>query len=225
MASSLQDRFTNAALLRQALTHPSAAAEAASPLPDNQRLEYFGDAVLGLVAAEWLFAEHPEWGEGLLTLMRSRLASTETLARVARRLELPARLMLGKGEEKTGGREKTRILADALEAVLGAIWLDGGHAAAAAAFRDWFAEELAAVDAEEQSLFDPKGRLQELMQAARQAQPHYAVLSSEGPPHRPQFRVAVCLGAEQLGEGTGGSKRAAEAAAALAAIHTHFPSA
>lgn len=218
--------FQRPELLEAALTHRSFSAEAGAPgLMENQRLEFLGDAVLGAVSAEWLVAHRADWREGTLTKVRSRLTNAAALARVARRLELGGCLRLGRGEEATGGREKNALLADALEAVLGALWLDGGGDRVRQVFATWFSEEIAsAVEAGGDD--NPKGDLQERLQRERQESPRYEVVEEQGPSHARHFKVAVLLGEEWLGEGEGASKREAEMAAArqaLARLDAHVP--
>jgi ribonuclease III len=210
--------FVNPALLETALTHRSWSAERQQPeLGENQRLEFLGDAVLGAIAAEWLVAHCPDWREGTLTKVRSRLTNEATLDRVARRLELGAHLRLGRGEEQSGGRDKRAVLADALEAVIGALWLDGGADPVRRLFQEAFAEEIAeAVEAGGDD--NPKGDLQERMQQVWKANPSYVILEECGPPHERHFRVAVYRGEERLGEGEGASKREAEVHAARQAL-------
>lgn len=204
--------------LDAALTHRSYAAESGQPEDHaNQRLEFLGDAVLGAVAAEWLVAHRPDWREGPLTKVRSRLTNASTLARVARRLDLGAFLRLGRGEERTGGRHKNAMLADALEALMGALWTDGGIEPVRALFAVWFAGEIAeAVEAGSDD--NPKGDLQERLQGERKESPRYEVVEASGPSHARHFKVAVFRGTERLGVGEGASKRAAEMAAARAAL-------
>ena len=207
--------------LAAALTHRSFSAEAGRPDEmENQRLEFLGDAVLGAVAAEWLVARCAGWPEGPLTKVRSRLTNAAALARVARRLELGACLRLGRGEEQTGGREKNAVLADALEALLGALWLDGGAAAVRLVFEKWFADELAAAVAAGAD-DNPKGELQEWMQREWKAGPRYELAAEEGPSHARHFKVVVFHGEDPLGEGEGASKRTAETNAARHAL-THL---
>ncbi len=218
LAARLGHEFQQPARLEAALTHRSWAAEA--QLPDsceNQRLEYLGDAVLGAICAEWLVVHRPEWQEGTLTKVRSRLTNAAALARVAQRLELGNDLRLGRGEEQSGGRTKGTVLADALEAVIGALWLDGGVEPVRRMFAQWFAEEIAeAVEAGADD--NPKGDLQERLQHEGRQGPRYEVLEESGPSHARHFRVAVFRGVECLGEGEGASKREAEMRAAREAL-------
>ncbi len=210
--------FRRPELLEEALTHPSHAAENdRAGRADSQRLEFLGDAVLGAIAAEWLVANRPEWREGTLTKVRSRLTNSAALARVARRLELGAGLRLGRGEEQSGGRAKHALLADALEATIGALWIDGGPEAVRRAFEKWFADEIAAALAAGAD-DNPKGALQERMQRHWKESPRYELVSEQGPPHERRFRVAVFHGDHCLGEGAGPSKRTAETEAARQAL-------
>lgn len=215
--------FHRPELLEAALTHPSFSAEARRPgITENQRLEFLGDAVLGLVSAEWLVGHRDDWREGLLTKLRSRLTNASTLACVARRLELGGCLRLGRGEEAGGGREKAAILADALEAVIGALWLDGGAEPVRRVFEHWFAEEIAqALEAGGDD--NPKGDLQERMQQAGKDAPRYETLQETGPAHQRHFRVAVYQDSDCLGTGEGASRRVAEVNAARQALETWKP--
>jgi len=204
-------------LFRSALTHPSAAAESRPPLPDNQRLEYLGDAVLGILSAEALYHLHPDWPEGALTKARSHLINETALAAVARAIALPPHILLGRGETAQGGRDKNAILADALEALFAALWLETGPDATRAVFRSWFASAIDSIPGGTRE-DNPKGLLQERCQAAGAPPPSYTVLSCEGPSHAPVWRVAVHLGDRLLAEAEGPGKHAAETAAARLAL-------
>jgi len=218
----LQERigyeFAQPERLAAALTHRSYAVETGATEPaESQRLEFLGDAVLGAVAAEWLVKNVPDWQEGTLTKVRSRLTNGAALARVARQIRLGACLRVGRGVEQSGGREQDSILADALEALMGAVWLDGGVGAIRKIFFRCFAEEIqTAVAAGGDD--NPKGDLQEWMQGNGQPAPHYNVLEESGPAHARFFRVAVVVGEEKMGEGSGTSKREAEMNAAREAL-------
>ena len=215
-------RFRDPSLLQTALTHRSFACESRPRLPDNQRLEFLGDAVLDLVAAEVLFLECPDWREGRLTKVRSRLTNTETLAAVAARIGLGDFLSLGRGEDASGGRAKPAVLADALEALVAAVWLDGGFPPVRDFFRSLFAPELREALASGEDL-NPKGRLQELAQARWKCPPAYRLLSVSGPPHAPSFSVAVSIGPRDLATASGPSLRSAESAAASLALSLLSP--
>ena len=214
----LGHQFGRPELLSSALTHRSHSAEAGQPEPaESQRMEFLGDAVLGAISAEWLVARRGDWREGQLTQVRSRLTNAAALARVARRLGLGDFLRLGRGEDQSGGREKGALLADALEAVLGALWRDGGAAAVRTVFAAWFADEIAAALAAGRD-DNPKGELQERLQREGREPPRYEVVEETGPSHDLLFRVEVFQGMERLGKGEGTTKRQAEMNAARQAL-------
>ena len=206
--------FRDESLLHLALTHPSIAHEQNVPTPHNQRLEFLGDAVLGIILARALFEKFPAADEGRLTKARAKLANSASLAAHGRALGLGAHLVLSLGEERTGGRERASALTDAFEALLGAIFLDGGLDGA----REFILREFAADFkelAEPTGIENPKGELQELMQASSPTAPVYETISAEGPDHDRQFVCAVWHDGAELARGTGKSKRAAESDAAL----------
>lgn len=211
----MRDIPWQAPLFQAALTHPSYAFEHGLN-EDNQRLEFLGDAVLGLVVGEWVYRRHPGDQEGRLTKERAFLIRKETLARVAKRLNIQQRLRLSRGEEASGGRTRTSSLADALEAVLGAHYLMYGLELTQQFIEDAFADELRRAP-NVLSHAEPKSALQELLQASGQ-QPTYEMLEETGPPHARVFRAAVLTEGKILGKGRGKSKKAAEAAAAFAAL-------
>ncbi len=211
-------RFRRPALLAAATTHRSAAAEqAAGAAEDNERLEFVGDAVLGLAAARHLAEEYPGAREGELSRMRAALVGEPALAAAARVLGLGESLRFGRGEERSGGREKPSILAGALEALVGAVFLDGGWQVAyrlsRAVFRGPASRALAAGGG-----VDAKTRLQELCQQRRRETPVYGIAARTGPAHQPRFVAEALLGGEVLGRGEGGSRKSAEQAAAAAAL-------
>ncbi len=210
--------FERRTLLEAALTHRSFSAESGQmDGVENQRLEFLGDAILGAISAEWLVAHRGDWREGTLTKVRSRLTNATALARVARRLGLGEYLRLGRGEDQSGGRKKGALLADALEAVIGALWLDGGPGPVRGVFERDFAVEIA--EAMEAGGDDnPKGELQERLQREGKESPRYAVVEESGPSHAKHFTVAVFRGEEQMGVGEGISKREAEMKAARQAL-------
>jgi len=204
-------------LLRQAFSHPSYVREQGQPpATSNQRLEFLGDGVLDLVIAEHLFERYPEEPEGELTRRKAALVRRTALAEIARKIGLGEMLLLGKGEEETGGREKASLLADALEALIGAVYLAGGWSAARQFVLTWFAplldQEAHAAD------FDHKSRLQEIIQSRAKALPDYETVRVTGPPHRRVFAAEVRFKGQVLGEGQGPSKRLAEQRAALQAL-------
>lgn len=207
-------RFKNKTLLDAALTHPSFRYENDGVDEDNQRLEFLGDAVLGLLAADQLVRRHEEAGEGELTRRKTGLIAGVALARAARRIELGPCLRLGKGEAAAGGADRDSNLEDALEALLGAVWLDGGLKAA----RRFFERVVfAATEAEGPLLHNPKGILQEYAQKNGYGVPTYRVVEETGPDHARHYRVEVLLaGYAFCGEGT--SRREAEKKAAEKAV-------
>lgn len=210
-------QFNNQQLLETALTHRSALNEKNIPAESNERLEFLGDAVLELAATEFLYARFPESPEGTLTAYRSALVKTTSLATLAEKLGLGDRLQMSKGEEATGGRTNPSLLADTLEAVVGALYLDQGFTAA----RTFLEKELfVSLDTIlEQKLYkDPKSELQEVVQAKGFDTPSYVVESATGPDHNKEFTVVVYVGSELAGRGMGKSKQQAQQAAAQEAL-------
>ena len=210
--------FNDVSLLEEALTHSSYINENPGfALASNERLEFLGDAVLGLVVAEKLYQDFPNFDEGEMTKLRAALVRRETLTHIAKDIGLGDHLYLGKGEEASGGRHKPANLAAALEAVIAAIFLDQGSTAA----RDFI---LRLLDAELQKVVsqgpevDYKSALQELTQTRQQQTPTYHVLEATGPDHSKTFTVEVRLGETVLGSGSGKSKKAAESEAARSAL-------
>lgn len=200
--------FAAPALLAQALTHRSAGA------PHNERLEFLGDAVLGVIVAEALYARWPKADEGSLTRARAELVRESSLAGVARRLEIGPRLVLGPGEMKSGGHRRDSILSDALEAIIGAIYLDAGFDACRRVVLPWFEEAVSAVPAGKVGK-DAKTRLQEWLQGRQKPLPQYVLQQESGEEHARVFVVRCVVSDPPLaGEGEGGSRRAAEQLAA-----------
>lgn len=209
--------FRDEALLDEALTHSSFSNEKTGCRGrNNERLEFLGDAVLGLAAAHHLCDLLPDVREGELSLQRVRLVSEKSLAAAARQTSLGDCLLLGRGEELSGGREKQSILADAAEALVGAVFRDGGWEAACSVVGRIFLQALEGDVAA--AVHDAKTRLQELCQEEHGTPPRYRLLSQEGPPHQPLFTVAVSLDGRLLAEGRGGSKKEAEQCAAGKAL-------
>lgn len=209
--------FGNRKLLRQSLTHPSLAAETSQMNEDNQRLEFLGDAVIQLVLTEFLYQSLPDDAEGRLTKLRALVVSRQGLAECARRLELGSSLRLGRGEERNGGRERESNLADAFEAVIGALHLDGGISKAREVLMGVMRESLElAMEGEDTS--NPKGRLQELLQRLHREGPAYRIISQEGPDHLKQFEAEVVWRGRSLAVGSGASKKMAETDAAERAL-------
>jgi ribonuclease-3 len=217
----LQDRlgyrFHDEGLLKLALTHPSVAHESPGNVQHNQRLEFLGDAVLSLVLTQELYQCFPAMGEGPLTKARAQMVNRRTLAEEARRLKLGENLVLSHGEEASGGRNRPSALADAYEALLGAIFLDGGFAAAREFILRCFLDAFGALT-QIPNLDNPKGDLQEMLQAESAEAPQYELIAVSGPDHDRVFECAVYHGGVELGRGLGKSKKAAESAAAFAAL-------
>ena len=209
--------FKDQSLLQQAMTHPSMASEQRGESNDNQRLEFLGDAVLKVILSEYFYCAFPDQAEGFLTKTRIRLEAGQSLANCARRLGLGEYLILGKGAEKQGGRDLDSNLEDAFEALVGAVYIDGGFSSATEVVLRLMKEDLEDVLASEDT-GNPKGRLQEELQAIRRESPVYRVLDEEGPGHLKQFRVEVLWCGKPLGEGWGSSKKNAEASAAQDAL-------
>ena len=200
--------FRDEALLRRALTHPSMGKQ------DNQRLEFLGDAVLQYLMSDRLYRRHPEDREGSLTHLRALLVCEASLSQIAEKLGIGEALIMDRGEELTGGRTKPSVLCDAMEAVLAAVYLDGGMEAARAVIeRCWPGEGEVA-----RPMQDSKGQLQELLQKNGGETPTYAITGTSGPPHDPVFEAAVYRGDKEIARGTGHTKKQAEQAAALAAL-------
>ena len=217
LAERLGRRFSDLALLDRALTHASRANEALSAeVRHNEPLEFLGDSVLGLVIADLLHRRDPDGDEGTKSKARAHLVSAASLSRRAAELGLPDLLLLGRGEEKTGGRKKTALWANAYEAVVAALYLDGGLEAAHRFVRDEFAAEIASGG--DFGARDHKSRLQELLQARGEALPSYVVAAEEGPSHRRVFRVRCVIGGEIASEGEGSSKKVAQQEAARRAL-------
>lgn len=211
-------RFRNISLLQNALTHSSYANERwHNSLLSNERLEFLGDAVLGLVTADYLYHKHPDLPEGDLTRMRAALVCEESLYEVAQRLGLGSELRLGKGEEAGGGRQRPSILADATESVFAAVYLDGGMEAARALIHRVLLDK-EQEEAVEERRRDYKTELQELVQRRSNQTLHYEMIGATGPDHARQFTCAVLLNGETAGTGTGRSKKEAEQSAARAAL-------
>jgi len=210
--------FANRALLEQALRHPSWCNEQPEPRPDdNERLEFLGDAVLDLVVSHRVMTRYPTAHEGDLSVTRQQLVSEAALSEVAGGLGLGAWIQLGKGEEKSGGRTKPRILADGFEAVIGALYLDGGYGAAWDMVERVLGAKIATVELK--NFYDFKTRLQETAQARLKATPTYHVVSELGPDHDKRFVVAVTIGTDEWARAVGRSKKEAEQ---MAAAEAHF---
>jgi len=212
-------RFRDRGLLEHAMTHTSRANEDASGgVMDNESLEFLGDAVLGFVVADLLFREFPEYDEGEKSKMKAILVSTATLARVAERLRLGDHLLLGRGEEKTGGRRKQALLADGCEALIAALYLDGGIEQARAFIVRELGSFVEQLRRDGVSAQDYKSALQELVQGRNRPLPEYRVVGAIGPDHQKLFDVEVLVAGEPLARATGPSKKEAEQEAARIAL-------
>jgi ribonuclease-3 len=212
-------RFRDRGLLEHALTHKSRAAEDASGgVADNESLEFLGDAVLGLVVADTLFRQYPDFNEGQKSKIKASVVSTHSLARHADQLGLGDHLILGRGEEKTGGRFKQALLADAYEALIAAIYLDGGLDAAGEFLRRELKDALDAGATRNFVGRDYKSALQERLQALGRPLPDYRVAAEAGPDHRKQFTVELVVAGEVLATATGKAKKEAEQEAARLAL-------
>jgi len=209
-------RFKNKQRLRAALTHPSYRYENPETPSDNQRLEFLGDSVLGLLAADALTKNNPDANEGDLTQMKSALASGAALAKAARALHLGESLQMGRGEAANGGAERDSNLEDALEALLGAIWVDGGLRAARRFFNRHIFQTL---ETSEPALLNPKGTLQEYAQKNGLSIPEYRVVEESGPDHDRRFKVEVTVSTFGF-TGEGRSRREAEKSAAEKAVQS-----
>jgi ribonuclease-3 len=219
LEATLHVSFRNSALLQQALVHRSYLNENTDfNLPSNERMEFLGDSMLSAIVAEKLYKDYPGLSEGDMTKLRSALVRKETLARIARQhLKLDGYLYLGHGEETSGGRVRQSILADALEAVIGAVFLDQGFEACRnLILRLYEGEVEKAVGASLTADF--KSQLQEVTQSRYHEIPEYHVISAEGPDHAKEFIVEVVVGDRVIGKGSGSSKREAEKEAAKAAL-------
>ena len=215
-------RFKNIMLLQNALTHSSYANEHwHDSLRSNERLEFLGDSILGMVVAEHLYRNFPGRPEGELTRMRADMVCETSLARIAEQIDLGKHLLLGHGEEQSGGRNRPSILADAVESVIAATFLDGGMTAAEDFIRKYV---LCNVPESKLTNQDYKTTLQELVQQKKNQQLAYRLTGESGPDHNKEFTVEVTLNNAVVGVGTGSSKKRAEQDAARAAIEKLFPS-
>ena len=207
--------FHNPALLEKALTHSSYSNEhRLGKLNNNERLEFLGDAVLEVVSSEFLYKKYPERPEGELTKQRASMVCEQTLALCARDLELGSYLLLGRGEDMTGGRERASVTSEAMEAMIGAIYLDGGFANAKEYIDRFILNDIE----NKQLFFDSKTILQEIVQGEMECEPVYELTGEEGPNHNKKFTVQVLIREQVYGTGSGRTKKAAEQEAAYAAL-------
>jgi len=219
LESKLNYTFNNRQLLEESLVHSSLLNEnPGTVIVSNERLEYLGDAVLGLVTAHELFLMMPKADEGVLTHLRSRLVCRATLGFLAKKIDLGAYLSIGRGEEASGGRSKAANLASGLEALLGAVYLDGGLDAAGGVIRHIFGKHLQEFALNEMCA-DSKSNLQEFTQAKKMGTPTYRIVGSSGPVHEPYFTAEVLLNDKVIAAGSGKSKKLAEANAAYNALN------
>lgn len=209
--------FKSKTLLNVALSHPSLSSEIRPAPPDNQRLEYLGDAVLELVITTHLYDRFPEFQEGVLTKLRASVVSKPALAIAARTIDLGSALAMSNGESGSGGRDRDSNLADALEAILGAIYLDSGLESAKEVTLEVLSFQLGALNPQ-RAQGNSKGELQEILQQLASEAPVYKVVSEEGPPHNRTFVCEVTWKGKTLGQGSGSSKKSAEAKAAETAL-------
>jgi ribonuclease-3 len=217
LQEKLNYSFRNDALLAEAMTHRSYANESHSDeLPDNERLEFLGDAVLDLIVSQYLMESLPDSHEGDLTRIRAEVVALPCLARLARSLDIGSALLLGRGEENSGGRDKSSLLADALEALFGAIFTDGGFEAAQSTIMPLFVPLLRQASIDDGQDF--KSRLQELMQSTHRELPVYTLIETTGPAHERLYRVDVIIDGSVYGSGQGRTKKSAEQAAAQATL-------
>ena len=214
-------RFRNIQLLQNALTHSSYANERwHNSLLSNERLEFLGDSVLGMLVAEYLYKTFPNRPEGELTRMRADMVCEQTLAAAANRIGIGEHLLLGHGEEQGGGRKRNSILADAMESVIAACFLDGGIEAALRVVQQFILVE---VPVKKMHNVDYKTQLQELVQQKKNQVLSYTLVGQSGPDHDKVFEVEVALNGSVVGRGTGSSKKRAEQDSARAAIEKLFP--
>ncbi len=221
LESRIHYKFRNSLLLAEALTHPSLAYESQKPHFDNQRMEFLGDAILQLIVTEELFRMFPDFPEGRLTKLRSRVVSRRALARFALAIHLGDYVLLGKGEEATGGRRRLSTLADAFEALIGAVYLDSGAQQARDLVIRLFQTEISSMVTSPEER-NPKGELQECLQAIHAEAPSYRIISESGPDHRRVFQAEVSWRGIFLATGKGKSKKEAEARAAAEALRNRL---
>jgi ribonuclease-3 len=219
LQSILEYRFTDFTHLQQALTHPSFNNEQETGGGDYQRLEFLGDAILGMLLAETFFARFPEADEGELSRYRAQLAEQGSLAGIARELGIGAFIRVGRGEEQSAGRDKDSILCDVLEALIAAVYLDGGLEAARRVVVALF-DDLLDAPWGQTAARDAKSELQEALSSRNMAPPEYRLAEESGPPHDRQFSFLVLVEGTVFGEGQGRSKKIAQQAAATRALET-----
>ena len=218
LAKRLKLKFNDGLLLSRALTHRSYLNEHPDALEDNERLEFLGDAVLDFISAAWLYNRYPEMPEGDLTRMRSSLVHTEALANFARSIDLGNAMLLGRGEMNSGGTDRDPLLCDTFEALVGAYYLDSHDIEAVTNFVVPFFDAVADEAVQNRKIEDPKGMLQEWVQAQGSMAPKYVIRRTYGPDHSKVFEVDVLVNGSVMASGTGHSKQAATKDAAVAAL-------
>src|SRR5947208_3106207 len=218
LQTDLQYHFRDHELLTKAVTHSSHAHETNNSAGDNEQLEFLGDAVLGFLVSDFLYRAHPGLTEGQLSKLKGFFVSSANLVKYAERINLGEYLQLGKGEEKTGGRAKQALLVDVLEALIGAIYLDGGLEEARRVVLNFLEPQMEDVGDSDRQLRDFKSALQEELQAQYRGHADYVLRSEEGPDHQKIFTVEVLIDGEPVAEGLGLTKKAAEQAAARQAL-------
>ena len=223
LQSILKIKFRNKSLLNRALTHRSHLNEAGPGARDNERLEYLGDSVLALVVNEYLFKRFEKYPEGDLAKIKSAVVSEATLFKVARELNLGSFLLVGRGEDLSGGRARPSILANTLEAVIGALYLDSGLKDCKKLVLSLLKGDIERIDSME-SYRDPKTTLQEYVQKKYRERPLYEIIEESGPDHQKRFTVRLIVAGKSVAEGTGASKRGAEMEAARKALEMIYGS-
>lgn len=219
LEQNLGYKFVNSLLLAEALTHPSLAYETQSPHFDNQRLEFLGDAVLQLTLTDIIYRSFPDYNEGQMTKLRSRMVSKDALHSFAKKLKICEFILMGKGEKASGGQHRASTLADALEAVLGAVYLDGGFHAASQVIKNFLGDAVIEASKTPEDK-NPKGLLQEKLQAIIPQSPVYEVINQTGPDHDKTYTVRILWCEEELAQGSGSSKKIAEMNAAHIVLRT-----
>ena len=213
LQKNIRIKFKNKILLKRALTHRSYVNESGKEVRDNERLEYLGDSVLALIVNEYLFRHYESYREGSLAKIKSAVVSEVTLAKVAKELDLGAFIQMGKGEEQSGGRERSSILSNTLEAVIGAVYLDSGLKASRKFVLGLFKKDIERID-NLTYLRDPKTTLQEYVQKKYKDRPLYKVIDEKGPDHKKEFTVSLIIDGKEIITAIGSSKRKAEMNAA-----------
>lgn len=210
-------KFKNKSLLMKAMTHRSYVNESGKNVCDNERLEYLGDSVLGLVVNEYLYKHFEDYQEGMLAKIKSAVVSEASLSKIARKINLGSFILMGKGEEQSGGRDRASILANTLEAVIGALFLDSGLKMARIFVLDIIRDEIDAIN-NLTYLRDPKTTLQEYVQKKYKERPIYEVIAERGPDHKKEFTVKLIINGQEIVTGEGPSKRKAEMNAAKTSL-------